>query len=291
MKHIIFGGFDYAVRYEMDHDAVWKGVDYFVDNDPSLIGTTYLGKPIHSPETLLEENKDDILILIGSVEYHTELAFQLKDMGFEEGRHFIWAIAFTGDEQCQRLWKHIEWGDRFGNASSLEVNEKGEYSLTRLKVAARMIDFDKFDTLIDLGAANERIRSFLPKNIRYIPVDYVRYTDETILCDLNQHDFPSAGYDPGRTCILSMGIIGYIQDWQWFLRKVSENCTCFIIGHNDFARISREYRRTGWTRYNALFDHEIIRYMLNLGFELTDSVDFRLKTTCYKFEKKDVGNL
>jgi len=33
-KHIIFGGFDYAVRWEMDQDAVYRGIDYFVDNNP-----------------------------------------------------------------------------------------------------------------------------------------------------------------------------------------------------------------------------------------------------------------
>lgn len=68
-KHIVFGGFDYAVRWEMDQDAVYKGVDYFVENDPDLIGTTYLGKPVYAPEKLLEEDKNEILILIGSIIY------------------------------------------------------------------------------------------------------------------------------------------------------------------------------------------------------------------------------
>lgn len=85
-KHIIFGGFDYAVRWEMDQDAVYRGIDYFVDNDPELIGTTYMGKPIYSPDKLLEEDKDNILILIGSIIYHLEIEFQLKDMGFEAYR-------------------------------------------------------------------------------------------------------------------------------------------------------------------------------------------------------------
>ena len=66
---------------------------------------------------------------------------------------------------------------------------------------------------------------------------------------------------------------------------MKENADYIILGHDDFARVSREYRRTHWTRYNALFDHEIIRYMQNLGFMLTESVDFRLKTSLFKFEK------
>lgn len=287
MKYIIFGGFDYAVRYEMDQDAIFHGIDYFVDNDPALIGTTYLGKEIKNPDALLSENKDDILIMIGSIVYRTELTFQLKDMGFEEEKHFIWGIAFCGDEKCPRLWKHIEWKDRVGNSENLDTIAQGEFSLARLRLAARMINFDFFKTIVDLGAANERLRDFLPVDITYIPVDYIRYSNQTVLCDLNQYEFPLDGYNPETTCILSMGNVGYCENWKWYLDNVAKSCSCFIYGQMDFARITREWRRNHWTRYNALFNHEIIIYMQKSGFRLTDAVDFRLKTTIYKFEKID----
>lgn len=284
MKHIIFGGFDYAIPYEMDQNAIFNGIDYFVDNDLALAGNTYLGKVINSPDVLLKENKDEILILIGSIIYRTELAYQLKEMGFIEDKHFIWAIAFTGDCKCPRLWKHIEWNDRIHNSDNLINIETGEYSLSRLKMAAKLIDFNKYETIVDLGAANERFRSFLPAGIRYIPVDYIRYSKQTIICNINNYEFPAIN-NPQATSILSMNNIQYCSDWHWYLKKVAENCNCFIWGHDDFARISREYRKTHWNRYNALFDHEVICYMHILGFELTDAFDFRLKTTCYKFEK------
>lgn len=286
MKHIVFGGFDYAVPFEMDQNAIFNGIDYFVDNNPALIGTTYLGKEIKSPEVLQNEKKEEILILIGSIVNHTEAAFQLKDMGFIEDKHFIWAIAFTGDDKCPRLWRHTEWKDRAENGGNLKTIETGEYCLSRLEIAARLIDFSNYKTVIDIGAANERIRTFLPKGITYIPVDYISYSEETIICDINKYEFPSA-CNPQKTCVLSMENIQYCRDWHWYLEQIAKNCSCFILGHDDFARISREYRKTHWSRYNALFDHQIICYMLKLGFELTDAVDFRLKTTCYKFEKRD----
>lgn len=286
MKHIIFGGFDYAVRYEMDQDAIFRGIDYFVDNDPDLIGTTYLGKEIKSPDALLKENKEDILILIGSIVYRTELAYQLKDMCFKEDKDFIWAIDFCGDEKCSRLWKHIEWNNKTENAVNLESIEFGEYFLSRLKIASKMIDFKQFDTIIDLGAANERVRNFIPNTLHYIPYDYIRYSNETVLCDFNKHELPLKADDPKKTCILSMASIQCCQDWKWFLRNVAENCSCCILGHQDFARTSREYRRTSYTAYNSLFGHDIISYMFKLGFILTDAVDFRLKATIYKFVKK-----
>jgi len=289
MKHIIFGGFDYAVRYEMDQDAIFRGIDYFVDNDPKLIGTTYLGKEIKHPDVLLYENKDDILILIGSIVYRAELTFQLKEMGYEENKHFVWAIGFCGDEKCPRLWKYAEWKDKSSNAASLDAIENSEYVLSSLKYAVKLIDFNKCNTLIDLGAANERVRPFLPENVRYIPVDYIRYSDETILCDFNKHEFPSPSnnhYAPETTCILSMSCIQYCRDWHWYLKNISQNCKCLILGKQDFARMTREYRKTSWTYNHAVFNHEYILYMLKLNFELVDAMDFRLRREIYKFEKR-----
>ena len=287
-KHIIFGGFDYAVLYEMDHDAVFHGIDFFVDNSPALIGTSYLGKEIRHPDSLLNESKDEVLILIGSIVYRTELAFQLQDMGFEEGKHFVWAIDFCGDEKCPRLWKHTEWNDRVKNADALEASEKSEQVLSKMKVVSRLIDFDKFNTLVDLGAANERIRSFIPQKIRYIPVDYIPYSNDTVLCDLNKYEFPEAenfGYNPGKTCIISISNIPYCRDWHWYLNMIANNCECFIFSKQDFARMNREYRRTHWTYYNAAFNHEYLLYMLKLNFVLTDAVDFRLTSEIYRFER------
>lgn len=285
MKYIVFGGFDYAIPYEMDQNAIFEGIDYFVDNNPELIGKKYLGKEIKHPSTLLKEEKDDIFILIGSVIFKTEIAFQLKDMGFEEEKNFIWAIAFTGDKKCARLWRHIEWSDRKENATNLLMSENGEYSLSRLKVATKMVEWNKYETLIDLGAANERVKEFLPRNINYIPVDYVKYSENTVLCDINKYEFPNTGFIPNKTCIFSIGNIQYCKNWKWYLETISKNCECLILAHDDLPRLNREYRKTHWSRYNALFDHEFIRYMQSLGFIITDSVDFRLKSTCYKFER------
>lgn len=220
-KHIIFGGFDYAVYYEMNHDAIYWGIDYFVDNDPKLIGTTYMGKPIYSPDKLLEEDKNSIVILIGSIIYHLEIEFQLKDMGFEEDKHYQWAISFQGDEKCSRLWHHIEWNDTENNESNLKNIETGLFWKNRLKIVSGLIPMEKFDTIVDLGGANGRIREFLPDGINYIPVDYIKYLEETIVCDLNNHEFPQLTGKWERTCILLIGTLQYVNDWRWILRKIS----------------------------------------------------------------------
>jgi len=285
MKVIIFGGFEWAVRHEMDQNAIFHGVDYFVDNDPALIGTTYLGKEVKHPQVLLEESADNILILVGSIEYWTELAFQLKDMGFVKDVHFMWAIAFTGNEKCKRLWKYKEWKD---NEISKQKAALDKFCLDRYKTAMRLIDIDNFTAIIDMGAYTERLKEFIPDTVKYIPVDYVKWTDQTILCDLNNYEFPvlevtGNSYDPKSTCIISIGNIAYAKDWKWYLRSAFDCCSCLVIENNDFVRMNRQWRMENWTRNNAIFDHELILYAQKCGFILNDAIDFRLKHTLYKF--------
>lgn len=284
-KYVIFGGFDYAVRWEMDQDAIFQGIDYFVDNDPELIGTTYLGKPIYAPEKLLEEDQDNILILIGSIIYHLEIEFQLKDMGFEEDVHYKWGIGFCGDEKCRRLWKHTEWNDRKSNESALLHIEESAEALNRLKMAARLIDFNRFHTIVDIGAANGRIEQFLPDNVNYIPVDYIRYSEKTVVCDLAKYEFPEITSAAQHTCILGIGAIQCAPDWRWLLTRISESCCTFICTHHDFVRLNREYRRMHFNNNNAIFNHDIILYMQKLGFMLTEAYDYHLRTVIMKFER------
>lgn len=288
-KHIIFGGFDYAVRWEMDQDSIYRGIDYFVDNDAGLIGTTYLGKPVYAPEKLLEEDRNNILILIGSIIYHTEIEFQLKDMGFEEGVHYQWGIGFCGDEKCPRLWRHTEWNDREKNARNFNFIEENAEALQRLKMVSRLIDFDRCNTVVDICAANGRLREFLPEQVRYIPVDYIPYSEDTVLCDLTKQEFPDLGEatDAGGVCILLIAGLQYAPDWKWLLKRIAESCTAFICAHNDFVRANREYRRTSYNSNNAVFNHQIILEMQRLGFTMAEAYDFHLRTVIMKFERKN----
>ena len=284
-KHILFGGFDYALRWEMDQDAVYRGIDYIVDNDPNLIGTTYLGKPVYGPEKLLEEDRDNILILIGSIIYHLEIEFQLRDMGFEEDVHYKWAIGFCGDKTCPRLWKHVEWKDAAENKAGLDMIEKSDEALNRLRMAARLVDFSRIRTVLDIGAANGRLKTFLPEGVRYIPADYIPYSEETVLCDLTKREFPELELDPASTCVFLISVIQYAPDWRWLLRKIAETSDMFVCVHNDFVRMNREYRRTHFTGNSAVFNHQIILEMQKLGFVLTEAHDFHLRAVIMKFER------
>jgi len=63
-------------------------VEYLVDNNPKKHGCFLVSKKITSPEELLKENKDDLIILIASMA-DKEISLQLEEMGFVKEKHFF----------------------------------------------------------------------------------------------------------------------------------------------------------------------------------------------------------
>lgn len=288
LRHIMFGGFDYPIKYEMNQEALFRGIDYFAEIDETLIGKSYLGKTIRSLDYLVADyyNSDDKpVILIGSIVYYTELEFLLKEKGLKKDVDFYWAIDFSGDEGCPSLWKQFEWRDS-DNKSSLTEAEIGESTLARYKIASKMIDYGKNDVIIDLGAATGRMKQFLPKGVKYYPVDYISYSDETIVCDLNKERFPGINADKRKTCILMFSFLVYLNDWKQFIKVCTEKANTIIIAHNDFVRMNREFRRTHFTWNSCFFNHDIILEMQKYNFFLTEAYDFRLKNVIMKFEER-----
>ena len=64
-------------------------VNYFVDNRvPDNELDVWHGKPVYSPLKLLEERKEDVLIIIADSKYYQEISRQLSKMGFLENIHY-----------------------------------------------------------------------------------------------------------------------------------------------------------------------------------------------------------
>lgn len=257
-KHVIFGGFDYAVKWEMNQDAIYKGIEYFVETDENWIGKTYLGKSIYGIEKL-KEDRENIFVLIGSVVHHTEIELILKELGYQEGVDYEWALGWTGDEQCGPLWYVKEWNDS-QNLAGQQAAISGAVSNVKYNVVSKMIP-EKCTTVIDLGAASGMLENYLNKNVTFIPVDYMKIRDDEVICDFNKYEFPDIDEDKKNCCIVMCGIIQAVKDWKWLLRKSGESADTIIISHNDIVRVNRDFRREKLTWNNAVFNHQIILEM------------------------------
>ena len=281
-KHVIFGGFDYAVKWEMNQDAIYKGIEYFVETDENWIGKTYLGKSIYGIEKL-KEDRENIFLLIGSVVHHTEIELILKELGYQEGVDYEWALGWTGDEQCGPLWYVKEWNDS-QNLAGQQAAISGAVSNVKYNVVSKMIP-EKCTTVIDLGAASGMLENYLNKNVTFIPVNYMKIRDDEVICDFNKYEFPDIDEDKKNCCIVMCGIIQAVKDWKWLLRKSGESADTIIISHNDIVRVNRDFRREKLTWNNAVFNHQIILEMQKIGYKMVEAYDFQLRVVLMRFDK------
>ena len=63
-------------------------ISYYIDNNQKKWQRKLFHKPIKSPKVLEQENKNNIIIIVGS-SYYADISSQLKEMGFIENHHFI----------------------------------------------------------------------------------------------------------------------------------------------------------------------------------------------------------
>lgn len=285
-KYVMFGGFDYPVKFEMNQNTILYGIDYFIDETYEDEQTgTYLGKNIYSFEYLRKQNFDEIFILIGSLVYYAELEYMLKSIGLKKDENYVWAFSWGGDDKCGRLWHCNDWKS-IENKENRMHTEVGQETIDKYKFVSHLLD-GEYTNVLELGAANAHLKQFLPERIKqYVPVDYVQYSDEHLVCDLNNHEFPEVNNSTNDTCVVMLGMFQYICDWKWLLKKVAETCDTFICSNNDIVRVNREFRKTGLSWNTAVFNHEIIIEMGKLGFKLVEAYDFRLKIVIMKFERE-----
>lgn len=124
----------------------------------------------------------------------------------------------------------------------------------RMAVVASFID-SKDKSVMDLGSGNMQLGNTLPDGCEYIPVDYRKTSDKTIVCDFNEYEFPDIKAD----VVCAIGILGYIKDPEWFLEKIMSCCKKCIITYK------------GREKYDSsmLYSEEIIEFLKKGGWHMT----------------------
>jgi hypothetical protein len=292
-KVVMFGAGDH-VRKMMKGETLATLVDYFVDNSPSLQGQTLLNKEIKHPNALLAEDKNNLLIIIASIVFRTEIKIQLEKMGFKEGEQFVWSLDFSnyasknkesfGGATGGGIYDTFEWRSN-KNPSIIHENSRDDFSQNRLLALSSLANWQKYETVLDLGAANERLREFLPDNVRYIPVDYIKYSNQTLFCDLNK-EFPDSAmlhYSPRNTIMVSSGNLCYISDWKGHLANIAKNSAALLLSTGyALGRIPAFGAKKSFA-----FSFDIIIEMQKHNFQLTAACDYRLLQECLLFERRD----
>src|SRR5690554_4255676 len=100
-KKVIFFGTGQASRMFLEQFTC--AFCYFVDNDTSKWEKTYFNKKIFSPDSLINEDKENIIIFVLSM-YYREIAQQLETLGFMEYVHFYNGLDFIDGYYCRETY-------------------------------------------------------------------------------------------------------------------------------------------------------------------------------------------
>lgn len=110
-------------------------IEYFIDNDKNKINKLFHEKMIHAPKKLIEENKNNIMIIVGNDFYYKEISEQLNNMGFIEDIHFF--NGYFLSEQYHKINQKRTWKDSEFNGI-LECKAWED----RIKIMVELIDKD-----------------------------------------------------------------------------------------------------------------------------------------------------
>jgi len=122
--------------------------------------------------------------------------------------------------------------------------------------------------ICDLGCGPQDLRKMLPADSIYLPMDLKQWTDDTIVCDINNKILPSEYLELCDVCFV-MGVLEYIYDPTWFLNELASRAEGIIISYNvaELCRVKRE--DNGWV--NNLTTEQFRGLVEAAGFKIEDT--------------------
>lgn len=163
-----------------------------------------------------------------------------------------------------------QWTNGLENILGLD----NELFRKRMVVLSSFLD-ENDKSIIDFGAGAEYLRKIIDKGIKYYPVDYVKRSERTILCDLNKDEFPDIKADVA----FMAGFLGYLDDIDSVIHKVSKNVRKIIVSYKGAERFAT----------SLLTTNELISIFNKYDFFMTNRSSFYQEdwTLLACFEKKD----
>ncbi|QBR02186.1 hypothetical protein [Paraburkholderia pallida] len=143
------------------------------------------------------------------------------------------------------------------------AQERTEGWAIRAQRAASMLG--AVSSVADVGCGMMTLEKYLPRDVRYVPVDVVRRDVRTIVIDLNKEALPDLGTD----CIVGLGLLEYLFDVPAVLRRIASVYRMALLSYNPVDRISNMSERTGhaWVNHYTEADLEALFSLSGLQIE------------------------
>jgi len=259
-----------------------KKISYFVEEKLNVIPNGFPKDKVFSYEKLLEENKDNVIIIISNSKRYGECAERLTQMGFIENEHF-----FNG-------WKlHINYYKKIDELISWEDDEKSKQDVfcntaweKRAEFMASMIP-SNVKSIMDIGCGDKKLKKYLNQDIKYYGLDFVS-RGGTIVCNINKDPFPDVQVD----MYYLAGVIPYVNDIEKLIKNMSKAKYILVSLQvtDQYTRLDGVLCNLPFTAIQKMNNDEIINCMYKNGFVLVNAQYNYFFQNChyYLFKKMKV---
>ena len=117
----------------------------------------------------------------------------------------------------------------------------------------------------DIGCGLQALRQRLAPAVTYLPMDLQRWTDDTVLCDLNAKQLPDDYLSVCDVCVV-MGVLEYVYEPDWLLQRLAEHVEALVLSYNPADRGAVDRPSNGWV--NAFTADEILAVVERASFRI-----------------------
>lgn len=130
---------------------------------------------------------------------------------------------------------------------------------------ARLIPSD-VRSVMDVGCGECLLKHFLPREVKYYGVDYIKRKKDTIVCDINKEKLPQLDVD----LYYLAGVIDYIENMPQFIKQL-KNARYVILSkvrNERFIRLDDKIMDKGYMDYgiSAYYVSDLITDMFENEF-------------------------
>ncbi|WP_052409799.1 class I SAM-dependent methyltransferase [Paraburkholderia oxyphila] len=161
--------------------------------------------------------------------------------------------------------------------------EKTESWALRAQRAASMLG--GVSSIADVGCGMMTLENYLPRDVRYVPVDVVRRDVRTIVIDLNKEELPDLGTD----CIVGLGLLEYLFDVPALLRRIASVYRMALLSYNPLDRISDMSERTGHAWVNHYTEADLEALFGLSGLQIEERVHHDATQTIWRLTSKQIA--
>jgi hypothetical protein len=137
------------------------------------------------------------------------------------------------------------------------------------------------DKVVDLGCGMMWLKKFLKNTNIYIPVDYKQRSEDTIVCDFNNAEFPKVFAD----VFFVSGCLEYVENYNWFIENISNHSSRCVVSYCTTDKFNNISVRENLMWKNHLSESDIIAIFKKHGFILKDTILTDLNNQIFYFTK------